>query len=303
MVLKRVICLMGPTASGKTALALKLAGSLPLDIISVDSAMIYRGMDIGTAKPSPDVLLQTPHYLIDLCDPSQAYSVGDFYRDVHSQIETSLNALRTPLLVGGTMMYFRALQQGLAALPPANSTIRVQLLDEATTHGWAYLHRRLEEIDPVAAKRIHHNDKQRIQRALEVYYVSGQSMSAYQTMTNHDETISFSWFALFPEDRALLHATIAARFHAMLAAGLIAEVEALFARGDLSRALPSIRSVNYRQVWEYLLGETSYDEMVMRAIAATRQLAKRQLTWLRSFKDVRFLSGDINESIKAISAS
>lgn len=293
-----VICLMGPTASGKTALALKLAELFPIDIISVDSAMIYRGMDIGTAKPERAILDAIPHYLIDICDPSETYSVGDFYRDAYSQIEKSIKANRIPLLVGGTMMYFRALERGLAELPSANHEIRTALLAEAAEHGLEYLHQKLISIDPKAGARIHPNDKQRIYRALEVYYVSGKSISDYQADTQKESNITFKWLALLPEDRALLHQIIAERFHAMLRDGLIDEVKKLYERSDLSLSLPSIRSVNYRQVWEYLSGETNYDAMVERAIAATRQLAKRQITWLRSFPHLEVLPDQLGQQVE-----
>lgn len=293
-----VICLMGPTASGKTALALKLAEQFPIDIISVDSAMIYRGMDIGTAKPARAILDATPHYLIDICDPSETYSVGDFYRDAYSQIEKSIKANRIPLLVGGTMMYFRALERGLAELPSADHKIRAGLLAEAAEHGLEYLHQKLISIDPKAGARIHPNDKQRIYRALEVYYVSGKSISDYQADTQKESKITFKWLALLPEDRAWLHQIIAERFHAMLKDGLIDEVKKLYERSDLSPSLPSIRSVNYRQVWECLSGETNYDAMVERAIAATRQLAKRQITWLRSFPHLEVLSDQLGQQVE-----
>lgn len=302
---QRVLCLMGPTASGKTALALALADRLPIDIISVDSAMIYRGMDIGTAKPEPAVLEHYPHYLVDICDPRDAYSVGDFYRDAMKQIEHSVAQNRTPVLVGGTMMYFRALERGLAALPPADLVIRAQLEEEALKHGWPFLHARLAEIDVVAAHRIHPNDKQRISRALEVYAVSQKTITAFQAESAQKNAYSFTWFALLPEERTVLHRAIAERFHLMLAQGLVAEVKVLYDRGDLSLMMPSMRAVNYRQVWDYLAGHSTHDEMIEKAIAATRQLAKRQMTWLRSFDEVTVLSPEsaIDELIVSIEKS
>jgi len=293
-----VICLMGPTASGKTDLALSLANQLPIDIISVDSAMIYRGMDIGTAKPERDILERVPHYLIDICDPKEHYSVGDFYRDAHAQIEKSTADERIPLLVGGTMMYFRTLQRGLAELPTADPIIRAELLTKAHQHGWEYLHQQLQKVDPTSASRIHPNDKQRISRALEVFYVSGKTISAHQAKTTQSHHLPYRWLALFPQDRTILHEIIASRFYDMLDKGLIAEIETLYARGDLSVDLPAIRSVNYAQVWEYLAGNITYDVMVERAIAATRQLAKRQMTWLRTFPSVEVLSGGIDELLQ-----
>lgn len=287
-----IICLMGPTASGKTSLILKIADEFPIDIISVDSAMIYRGMDIGTAKPERAVLEKYPHYLVDICDPRESYSVGDFCRDTTLQIEKSIAANRYPILVGGTMMYFRALERGLSELPPANLDIRAQLEQKAKQKGWDFLHAELAKIDETAAKRIHANDKQRISRALEVYYVSGKSISEFQLMTVKQSIYTYRWLALFPDDRALLHSAIAVRFQEMLAQGLIEEVQTLYTRGDLSPALPSMRSVNYRQVWEYLAGQVTRDEMTEKAIAATRQLAKRQMTWLRSFEALQVLNAD-----------
>jgi tRNA dimethylallyltransferase len=295
-----VICLMGPTASGKTALALELARILPIDMISVDAVMIYRGMDIGTSKPNQTILAEIPHYLVNIRDPAETYSVGDFCRDVYQQIEMSIAAKRIPLLVGGSMMYFRALERGLADLPHANIEVRKILEQEGAALGWPALHRRLAELDPRAAARIHPHDKQRIQRALEVYTLSGESISSHQEKTRVHQAFSYQWFALLPDDRLLLHKKIEERFLAMLNDGLVSEVETLFNRGDLSPIMQSMRSVNYRQVWGYLAGVWSYDEMTAQAIAATRQLAKRQITWLRSFSDLQILSGDVNECLKLI---
>lgn len=277
-----VICLMGPTASGKTQLAVDLVQRLPCEIISVDSAMVYRGMDIGTAKPSSALLKIAPHRLLDLRDPAEAYSAAQFCEDALHEIEDIVAQGKIPLLVGGTMMYFRALQKGLSELPSANAEIRARLAEEGLRYGWHVMHERLATIDPVAAQRIHPNDSQRIQRALEVYEISGKSLTAWQQQgaksLSQYQVINL---AVMPQDRAILHARIAERFDAMLAEGFLEEVRALFERGDLSLDTPAIRSVGYRQAWEYLLGQCSLQEMRDKAVIATRQLAKRQLTWLR----------------------
>ena len=300
------VFLMGPTASGKTDLALELAKHIPSEIISVDSAMIYRGMDIGTGKPSQDQLKSVPHHLIDICDPRESYSAEEFRRSALKLIAEIKGRHRLPLLVGGTMLYFRALQCGLSTLPAANAQIRAQLLKEGEEKGWSYLHQRLEKIDPHAAARIHPNDPQRIQRALEVYEITGRPMSVlwqvpemnqsnnlyslnqiHQTSHstrdfNNELTPRIISFAILPNDRSRLHQRIEKRFHQMLKQGLLEEVKILYHRGDLNLDLPSMRAVGYRQVWNYLSNVYDYSEMVQRAIASTRQLAKRQLTWLRS---------------------
>lgn len=281
---KSIICLMGPTASGKTPLAIELVQRYPFEIISVDSAMVYRGMNIGTAKPTADVLQLAPHRLIDLIDPSETYSAGQFCTDALREIESIHANHKIPLLVGGTMMYFRALQNGLAPLPKADAAIREVLQSRADQQGWATLHQELSQIDPVAAARINPNDSQRIQRALEVFQLTGKTMSAWQAEhTTPLASVNIINVALMPNDRAFLHERIAQRFDAMLADGFIDEVQQLYLRGNLHPDLPSIRSVGYRQAWDYLAGITSYDEMRDQAIAATRQLAKRQMTWLRSW--------------------
>jgi tRNA dimethylallyltransferase len=277
---------MGPTAAGKTALAVALVQQLPCDIISVDSAMIYRGLDIGTAKPSSSVLAQAPHRLIDIRDPSEIYSVAQFRADALVEIEAIQSAGRIPLLVGGTRLYFHALQQGLSLLPSANSQIRQRLQQEAMQIGWDGLHQRLAKIDATAAQRIHPHDTQRIQRALEVYEISGCTITAWYT-----KTIVERWKApiiklvVTPEQRPILHDRIAQRFRNMLKEGFIEEVQRLFNRRDLDPDLPALRTVGYRQVWRYLAGELDYASMSERAIIATRQLAKRQLTWLRAETD------------------
>jgi len=281
------VALMGPTASGKTAAALEIAQHLPVEIISVDSALVYRGMDIGTAKPSHDERARAPHHLIDILDPLQAYSAMQFREDALSLV-TQIHARgKLPLLVGGTMLYFKALQEGLDALPPADPAIRARLDAQAAQIGWPALHAQLATLDPDSAARLQPNDTQRIQRALEIIELTGQPMSQLLAKTPKAELpFDLLPLALEPSDRSVLHERIARRFDAMLGpggtGGLIAEVDTLRARGDLHLGLPAMRCVGYRQVWEYLDG--LYDETVLRAksIAATRQLAKRQLTWLRA---------------------
>ena len=277
------IFLMGPTASGKSALAMELVQRLPCDIISVDSALVYRGMDIGTAKPTATELALAPHRLIDLLDPAQAYSAADFCRDALREMAAITAAGRIPLLVGGTMLYYKALLDGLSPLPEADPQIRAQIEAEAQALGWAVLHQQLLQIDPVAGARIHPNDPQRLSRALEVYRITGKSMTEL-TQQSGTELPYRTWqYAIAPTDRALLRQRIAERFDAMLAQGFEAEVRTLFERGDLSPDLPSIRCVGYRQMWDYLARVIDYEEMRYRGTVATNQLAKRQLTWLRGW--------------------
>jgi len=292
-----VICIMGPTACGKTALAMELYPERDFQLISVDSAQVYRGMDIGTGKPDPETLAQYPHQLIDIRDPAEAYSASDFRRDATTAIHATRDAGKIPLLVGGTMLYFKVLRDGLADMPHANPEVRLHIETLAANEGWEQVHARLAEVDPVAAERIHPNDPQRLQRALEVYLVSGRSMTEHhqQEQQSLKETRPASpfrlhFFAIQPADRAQLHARIANRFHGMLEQGLVDEVSRLHEREDLHEILPSIKSVGYRQVWQYLEGDLDYDGMVERSIIATRQLAKRQLTWLRSWPDLLTLS-------------
>ncbi|WNV03932.1 tRNA (adenosine(37)-N6)-dimethylallyltransferase MiaA [Candidatus Methylospira mobilis] len=283
-VLPPVLAIMGPTASGKTRLAIELAQALSGEIISVDSGLVYRGMDIGTAKPSMAERCGVPHHLIDIVDPSEAFSTGQFREKTRSLMDDILSRGRLPILAGGTMLYFNALLHGLADLPAADPAIRSQLDEQASRIGWVAMHEQLRQIDPVAAARIHPNDPQRIQRALEVYYVSGSSLTALQQATARqpdDLPCRIQRIELTFADRDSLRARIAARFHLMLKQGFVAEVEMLYQRGDLDENLPSMRAVGYRQAWSYLRGECSYDEFVERAIIATRQFAKRQLTWLR----------------------
>lgn len=277
-----LIFLMGPTAAGKTELAVTLVKHFPCDIISVDSAMIYRGMDIGTAKPNADILVQAPHRLLDILDPAEYYSVGQFLRDAQSEIQTIQKNGRIPLLVGGTMLYFHSLQQGLSILPLGDAQVRHRINQQAKESGWAALHQYLATIDPQSARRIHPNDSQRIQRAIEVYELSGSTLTQwYAKKTAQIWSEPIIKLILSPTHRDVLHAKIAQRFHAMLKQGLIEEVEHLFQRDDLNSDLPAMRCVGYRQVWHYLLGELDYNGLIERGIIATRQLAKRQLTWLR----------------------
>jgi tRNA dimethylallyltransferase len=286
-----VVCLMGPTASGKTDLAIHLVERLPLDIISVDSVMVYRGMDIGSAKPDPETLARVPHRLIDIRDPADAYSAAQFRDDALREMAAITAAGRIPLLVGGTMLYFRALLTGLSLLPSADAEIRARLEAEAEVEGWDSLHRRLAEVDAVAAARIHPHDPQRIQRALEVYELTGIPLSQLQQKESVDQPLPYRIvkLAVAPSDRAVLHQRIATRFEQMLDQGLIEEVEGLRQRGDLHLDLPALRAVGYRQVWEFLIGDIDYTEMKERGIIATRQLAKRQFTWLRAERALTIL--------------
>ena len=294
------IFLMGPTASGKTDLAMELCKVLPCELISVDSALVYRGMDIGTAKPSKEQLAEFPHRLVDILDPSQSYSAADFRTDALTAMAEITARGKIPLLVGGTMLYFKALLDGLADMPAADAGIRAELEAQAAAHGWQALHDQLAVVDPVSAARIHPNDPQRLIRALEVYRVSGLSMTAHreqQTAQTTDAAASgrpqlpytVANLAIAPADRRVLHERIATRFSNMLDQGFLDEVLALRSRGDLHPGLPSIRAVGYRQVWDHLDDKLTYAEMQERGIIATRQLAKRQFTWLRSWDDLNWL--------------
>ena len=280
------VAIMGPTASGKTAAALDIARRIPAEIISVDSALVYRGMDIGTAKPTPAERAAVPHHLIDILDPRDAYSVMQFRHDALRLVDDIVARGKLPLLVGGTMLYFKALQDGLDALPPADAALRARLDEEAAQIGSPAMHAKLAAIDPDTAARLKPNDAQRIQRALEIFELTGQPMSQLLAKAPRSELpFALLPLALEPSERSVLHARIAARFDAMLDdadGGLIAEVEALRARGDLHLGLPSMRCVGYRQAWEYLDGAYDWTTMREKGIATTRQLAKRQLTWLRS---------------------
>jgi tRNA dimethylallyltransferase len=280
------IFLMGPTASGKTDIAVQMVQELPCEIISVDSAMVYRGMNIGTAKPDAAIQQIAPHRLIDICDPVEAYSAAQFAEDARREMEEITAIGKIPLLVGGTFLYFKALYEGLSPLPSADPELRERLEAEAQAIGWTEMHQKLSEIDPEAAARIHPNDPQRIQRALEVYELTGESMSNILERENHRELpYTVSKLILAPDDRAVLHERITIRFNQMLEQGLVEEVTRLHQRKDLNTNLPSIRAVGYRQVWSYLEGELPYDEMIQRGIIATRQFAKRQFTWLRSDRE------------------
>jgi len=278
---------MGPTASGKTDLAIYLTENFPVDIISVDSAMVYKGLNIGSAKPSDEELQKAPHRLIDVVDPLEVYSAARFRKDALREIAEIIKAGRIPLLVGGTMLYFRALLEGLSKLPESDEATRHKLEQQAKDIGWEKMHQRLAEVDAEAATRIHPNDPQRISRALEVYEMTGKAMSQLQK-EQKAEPLPYQVLklALIPSDRALLHQRIEKRFSQMLEQGLIDEVKTLKNRGDLHQDLPAIRAVGYRQIWDYLDDIMDYTEMVERGVIATRQLAKRQLTWLRSEKDL-----------------
>lgn len=303
----KAIFLMGATAAGKTDLAVELTQTLPCDIVSVDSALIYRGMDIGTAKPDASVLSKAPHRLIDIIDPSESYSVAQFYQDALSEMTEISAKGRIPLLVGGTMMYFRILSEGIAALPSADESVRKVIMQDAVQHGWPYVHAQLAEVDPDAAQRIKPTDPQRLQRALEVFRVSGKTMTqiwAEQKSPSADESHSdytelnsglppvpydIVSLAIGPSDRSILHKRIEQRYHLMLKSGFVDEVEFFYRQVSMNADMPSMKCVGYRQVWDYLDNKLSYDEMVERGIIATRQLAKRQLTWLRRWPNLNEL--------------
>tara|TARA_B110000444_G_C18796847_1_gene575343 strand:+ start:341 stop:1255 length:915 start_codon:yes stop_codon:yes gene_type:complete len=295
---------MGPTASGKTSLAVDLVQQHPLQIVSVDSAQIYQEMNIGTGKPEQEVLDVAPHRLIDFIDPSVLYSASQFRTDAFREIDEILDVGDMPLLVGGTMLYFRVLRDGLADMPHANPEVRSEIEKLAKEQGWEAVHQQLAAVDPDSAARIHPNDPQRIQRALEIYRVSGETMTSLhaQMQTKQEAMLPYNlhFFAIQPEDRGVLHSQIETRFRQMLSQGLVDEVQALRSRGDLNHQLPSIKSVGYRQVWQYLDGEIEYDDMVERSIIATRQLAKRQLTWLRSWPSLQSLSDSSHQSVQRV---
>ena len=283
----KAYALLGPTASGKSQMAMALAERVPLEIVSMDSAQVYRGLDIGTAKPSAAERSRVPHHLIDMIDPDQSYSTGRWRADAIRCVGEILSRGKVPLIVGGTMLYYRALVGGLDSLPQADAGIRAAINAEAHDKGWAALHAELAKVDPAAARRIPVRDAQRIQRALEVWRLTGKPMSSLQGRSNAALPFALKAFALVPHDREALAERIAARFDAMLAAGLVDEVRRLRGRYKLSAALPSMRAVGYRQVWQHLEGEIDAAAMRNQAVAATRQLAKRQLTWLRSFRGLQ----------------
>ncbi|MBF9001295.1 MULTISPECIES: tRNA (adenosine(37)-N6)-dimethylallyltransferase MiaA [Vibrio] len=294
--------LMGPTASGKTDLAIRLRQRFPVEIISVDSALIYKTMDIGTAKPTAEELEQAPHRLIDILDPKDSYSAADFRQDALDEMEKIVNQGKIPLLVGGTMLYYKALLQGLSPLPAADPKIRQQIEQEALTKGWSILHDELKAIDPVSADRIHPNDPQRLSRALEVYRISGKTLTELTETKGDAIPYRVKQFAIAPKERAELHRRIELRFEKMIEAGFEEEVRALHERQDLHPDLPSIRCVGYRQMWDYLDGNGSLDEAIFRGVCATRQLAKRQITWLRSWDDLTWLdSENIDQALETVS--
>lgn len=291
------VLLLGPTASGKSDFALRLADALPLEIVSVDSAQVYRGLDIGTAKPTAAERARVAHHLIDLRDPSEPYSAAEFARDATRAIAGIRARGRLPLVVGGTMLYAKALREGLSALPSADAAVRARISEEAQRVGWPALHARLATVDPVTAARLAPTDAQRIQRALEVWRQTGRPISSFHRVrTPHERPPQPPLLSLEPDDRAWLHERIAQRFHAMLEAGFVDEVRALRARGDLHAGLPSMRCVGYRQAWEALETGT-IDALPERGIAATRQLAKRQITWLRSMPGRDIIPADAPDAI------
>ena len=300
------IFLLGPTASGKSDLAMKLTSHLPVELVSVDSALVYRDMNIGTAKPDAEILRQYPHHLVDIRNPDEVYSAADFRSEVLTLMSAISERGNIPLLVGGTMLYFKVLIEGIASMPAADSAIREKIVREAETGGWQKVHQRLAEVDPESAARIHPNDPQRLQRALEIWELTGESMTQLHKKQLDLVSLPFSvcQLAIIPSDRADLHRIIAARFEQMIKDGFIEEVEHLREKYDLNAELPSIKSVGYRQVWQYLEGEVDRKVMQERAIIATRQLAKRQFTWLRGWSNLREIPfPEVNEALKIIQAS
>lgn len=299
------VLLLGPTACGKSALAMQLAAHLPLEIVSIDSAQVYRGMDIGTAKPSAAERARVRHHLLDLRDPTQPYSAAEFVRDAVQAIGEIRARGALPLIVGGTMLYAKALREGLSDLPAADAALRARIESQARARGWPALHAELAQRDPATAARLPPNDSQRIQRALEVIALTGRPLSQLQDARQRERNrppLSLQTIALLPADRAELHRRIEARFDAMLAAGFLDEVRALRARGDLDPDLPALRSVGYRQAWAHLAGETAFEAFRAASIAATRQLAKRQITWLRSMHDATVIDPFTPQACEAIRA-
>jgi tRNA dimethylallyltransferase len=295
----QIFCLMGPTAAGKTALAIELVEKFPFEIISVDSGMIYRGMDIGTAKPTSDELKAAPHYLIDICDVSENYSAGQFRDDALVKIEDIFARGKVPLLVGGTMLYFRTLQQGISDLPKSTKEIRDKITAELERVGVEGLYQQLQKTDPQTATKLKPTDSQRIQRAMEVFHLTGKTLSELQRISPPQKLpYKAINIAVTPSDRSFLHDKINRRFLEMMRLGFIEEVEQLYKRGDLKLSLPSMRSVGYRQVWQYLAGQITRDQMLEQIPIATRQLAKRQLTWLRTWPEIRFFDSE-NQNLLA----
>lgn len=302
--LPKAIFLMGPTASGKTELAIRLRQRFPVELISVDSALIYKTMDIGTAKPDERELSLAPHRLIDIRDPKESYSAADFRRDALREMNEIVAQGKIPLLVGGTMLYFKALLEGLSPLPAADPDIRAEIERQATEMGWQAMHDQLVEIDPVSAARIHPNDPQRLSRALEVFRISGKTLTELTQTQGESLPFRVHQFAIAPKERAELHRRIELRFDNMVEAGFEQEVQALYQRGDLHPELPSIRCVGYRQMWDYLDGNGTLDEAIFRGVCATRQLAKRQITWLRSWENLTWLdSDDIDSALQTVTNS
>ncbi len=294
---------MGPTASGKTDLAMALCDALPCELISVDSALVYRGLDIGSAKPEPGLLARYPHALVDICEPSEVYSAAEFRRDALAEMQRIQQAGHIPLLVGGTMLYFKALLEGLAEMPEADAQVRADIAALAEREGWPAVHAELQRVDPGCAAAIHPNHSQRLSRALEVYRVSGVTMSEWRA---RQQAVSLPWhchqFAIAPPERAELHRRIELRLRQMFEQGFVEEVRGLMARGDLHDELPAVRAVGYRQVWQHLRGDFDLDEAFERALIASRQLAKRQMTWLRAWPELHWLAtGDRREDqLKAV---
>lgn len=291
---------MGPTASGKTALAFQLHDQLPCDIVSVDSALVYRDMDIGTAKPTQEELASYPHRLINIKDPSESYSAAEFCKDALAEIAEIRGKGRIPLLVGGTMMYFKSLIEGISPLPEADAKVREEIEKKAQQYGWQTIHDELAQVDPVSAERIHPNDPQRLTRALEVFQLTGKTLTQLTATKGETVTGDILQFAIAPKERADLHKRIALRYELMLAQGFEQEVVKLKQRDDLHENLPSIRCVGYRQMWQYLNGEYSHDDMVFKGICATRQLAKRQLTWLRNWPNLQWLDMENEDNLQQI---
>lgn len=297
-----VICVMGPTATGKTDLALRIAEDFPVGIVSVDSALVYREMNIGTAKPAAEILARVPHALVDIREPEETYSAGDFVRDASTEIRRIVESRRVPLLVGGTMLYFRALIDGIAQLPESDQSVRNDINAQADRTGWPAMHKELQSIDPVAAGRINVNDSQRIQRAMEVYRISGKSLTELQSAAN-DNAADFDTLkiALMSDARSILHDRIALRLNSMIEKGFLEEVRDLMARPGLSPEHASMRAVGYRQVWSHLASGSDFGETKNKVLAATRQLCKRQFTWLRSEKDLQRVDPLESDAYDAIS--
>lgn len=293
----KVIFLMGPTASNKTQIAIMLSQHFPIDIISVDSALVYKGMDIGTSKPTINQLIIAPHRLLDIIDPSETYSVFDFRKDALIEIKNIINNGRTPLLVGGTMLYFKILLEGLSPLPPPNIYIRKKIIEISNTKGWIFLHKLLCDIDFTASERIHFNDHHRILRALEIFFISGKTMTELQIIPGQFLPYKVYKFIVAPANKEILYKRIVLRFQKMIDKGLENEVKILFERGDLHENMPSMRCVGYRQMWAYLSGKINYSEMISHAIFATKQLAKHQFTWLRKNQFCSWLNSDCSSVI------